>query len=73
MVIGFYRHSWTHTKKNLGSLQNIMPYHIDERGRKYEVVNTASGRRHGATTKSKASKQMRLLQAIEHGFVPRKR
>jgi hypothetical protein len=50
-----------------------MPYHIDERGRKYEVVNTASGRRHGATTKSKASKQMRLLQALEQHDFARKR
>lgn len=51
-----------------------MPYAIvPERGAKYEVVNLKSGRRHGKTTKTKASKQMRLLQAIEHGFVPRKR
>jgi hypothetical protein len=49
-----------------------MPYMMAERGAKYEVMNKASGRGHGKTTKSKAKKQMRLLNAIEHGFTPRK-
>jgi hypothetical protein len=42
-------------------------------GGKYEVMNKVSGRGHGATTKSKAVRQERLLRAIEHGYVPRKR
>ena len=53
-----------------------MPYHIVEmpggHGR-YEVKNMRSGKGHGVTTKSKAVRQERLLRAIEHGFVPRKR
>jgi len=50
-----------------------MPYKMEERGAKYEIVNLESGHRHGKTTKTKAAKQMRLLQAIEHGFVPKRR
>jgi hypothetical protein len=59
------------------SEKNVLPvytmYVMEERGGKYEIVNKDSGRRHGKTTKSKAAKQMRLLQAIEHGFIPRRR
>jgi hypothetical protein len=43
-----------------------------ERGAKYEIMNTMTGKGHGKTSKSKATKQMRLLNAIEHGFKPRK-
>jgi len=49
-----------------------MPYMMQERGAKYEIINKATGRGHGKTTKTKAQKQMRLLNAIEHGFVPRR-
>ena len=50
-----------------------MPYVAVERGAKYEIINKDTGRGHGKTSKSKATKQMRLLNAIEHGFVPRRR
>jgi hypothetical protein len=39
----------------------------------YEVVNTATQFVHARhTTKEKAKAQVRLLQAIEHGFEPKK-
>ncbi len=36
-------------------------------------VSTPGGTKAKATTKAKAEKQKRLLNAIEHGFKPRKR
>ena len=50
-----------------------MPYMITPAGSKFEVMNIDSGRKHGKTTKTKAEKQMRLLRAIENGFIPRKK
>lgn len=51
-----------------------MPYLIKPRGRgKYEVVNTETKEGKGVTTKTKAEKQRRLLNAIKYGgFQPRK-
>lgn len=51
-----------------------MPYKIRQRGGRYEVVNSATGRVHARhTTKRKAEAQVRLLRGIEHGLVPRRR
>ena len=46
---------------------------MQERGAKFEIINKDTGKGHGKTSKSKATKQMRLLNAIEHGFRPRRR
>jgi hypothetical protein len=50
-----------------------MPYKLKKIGGKYEVMNLDSGKKHGKTSKKKAESQLRLLRAIEHGFVPKKR
>ena len=50
-----------------------MPYKLKEIGGKYEVMNVDSGRTHGKTSKKKAQAQMRLLQAIEHGYIPKRK
>lgn len=47
-----------------------MPYKLAEIGGKYEVMNIDSGKVHGLTSKKKATSQMRLLRAIEHGYKP---
>lgn len=48
-----------------------MPYTIvPETGGKYEVMNMASGKKHGKTSKKNAESQMRLLRAVEHGWTP---
>ena len=41
----------------------------------YWVVNTKTGKKHSinAIPKEKAEAQMRLLNAIEHGFAPKKK
>jgi hypothetical protein len=40
----------------------------------YQVINVDTGDvKSRKTTKEKAEKQIRLLNAIEHGFVPKKR
>lgn len=50
-----------------------MPYQIEKRGTSYEVINEDTGRVHAFhTTKKKAEAQVRLLQGIEHGMVPKK-
>ena len=49
-----------------------MPYSLSRKGNEYAVKNVMSGKTHGYTTKTKAEAQMRLLQGIEHGMVPRK-
>ncbi len=37
----------------------------------YSVINTETGHLHAAhTTKEKAQAQMRLLNALHHGFIP---
>lgn len=43
-----------------------MPYMIKKSGNKYQVVNKDTGKGHGLTTKSKATRQMRLLYSIEN-------
>ena len=48
-------------------------YKLKEIGGKYEVMNVDSGRTHGKTSKKKAQAQMRLLQAIEHGYIPKRK
>lgn len=50
-----------------------MPYKLKEIGGKYEVMNIDSGKTHGKTTKKKAKAQMRLLQAIAHGYIPKRK
>lgn len=47
-----------------------MPYTLKRVDGGYEVVNAATGRKHGKTTKTMAQKQMNLLRAIEHGWKP---
>jgi hypothetical protein len=37
---------------------------------KYAVKNMETGKTHGFTTKEKAEAQMRLLNAIDHGYLP---
>jgi len=51
-----------------------MPYQIRKKGGKYQVITKKTGKSHGATTKEKAKKQERLLQAVEHNpnFKPKK-
>lgn len=50
-----------------------MPYKIVHSMRdgyvKYAVKNKDTGKTHGWTTKEKAKAQLRLLQAIEHGYI----
>jgi len=50
-----------------------MPYQIKPKGRGYVVVNTATGKEHSkkGIPKARAEAQMRLLRAIEFGFVPK--
>jgi hypothetical protein len=50
-----------------------MPYKLKKIGGKYEVMNLDSGKKHGKTSKKKAESQLRLLRAIDHGFVPKKK
>jgi hypothetical protein len=50
-----------------------MPYKLKEIGGKYEVMNVQSRKTHGKTSKKKALAQMRLLQAIEHGYIPKRK
>jgi len=47
-----------------------MPYKLKRTDGGYEVVNVATGRKHGKTTKSMAEKQLHLLRGIEHGWKP---
>jgi hypothetical protein len=43
-------------------------------GNKYQVKNVATGQVHSkGTTKAKAERQMRLLNAIDHGYKPGRR
>ena len=51
-----------------------MPIVINKRSNKcYEVRNIVSNKIHAkCTTLEKAKKQMRLLEAIYHGFIPKK-
>lgn len=50
-----------------------MPYEIRKKGTGFVVVNTATGKEHSKKPipKSRAEKQLRLLQAIQFGFVPK--
>lgn len=48
-----------------------MPYSLKRIStRKWKVVNVRTGRVHSRTTLKKAKRQLRLLNAIEHGFIP---
>ena len=49
-----------------------MPYHITRHGDgSYSVMNVENGRVHSKhTTLEKAKAQVRLLQAVDHGFKP---
>lgn len=50
-----------------------MPYKIIKKGGKFQVKNTATGAiKAKGTDKSSAERQVRLLQAIEHGFKTKK-
>ena len=49
-----------------------MPLKVIRRGTEYAVKNMKTGKTHGFTTQAKAEAQMRLLNAIEHGFIPTK-
>ncbi len=49
-----------------------MPYTISKKGTEYAVKNTKTKKTYGFTTKAKAESQLRLLNMIEHGFVPKK-
>ena len=49
-----------------------MPYKISRKGMEYAVKNVKTGKTYGYTTQPKAESQLRLLNAIEHGFVPTK-
>lgn len=51
-----------------------MPYTIRKEGKVYKVFNRETGALKGThPTKAKAEAQVRLLQGIAHGMVPRKR
>ena len=49
-----------------------MPYAIERTGSKGTVMNTKTGKEYSKKPipLASAKKQMRLLNAIEHGFVP---
>ena len=49
-----------------------MPVKISRTNGKYKV-STPSGTKAKGTTKKKAEKQKRLLNAIEHGFKPKRK
>lgn len=49
-----------------------MPVKIKKKGSKYQV-STPSGVKSKGTTKEKAKKQKRLLNAVEHGWKPTRR
>jgi len=51
-----------------------MPYAIRKVKGGYQVKNTQTGKIHAAkTSKANAEAQVRLLQALEHGMIPRKK
>lgn len=45
-----------------------MPYAVQRKGSRYQVVNTETGKVHSTTTREKAQKQLRLLQSIERDW-----
>lgn len=48
-----------------------MPYKVQQVMGGFEVVNTRTGRVHAKhTTRVKAERQVRLLNAVGHGFKP---
>jgi hypothetical protein len=50
-----------------------MPYKIIKKGTKFTVKNMATGKITAKkTSKPNAEAQVRLLQAIEHGYKPKK-
>ena len=49
-----------------------MPYTIVRHGKCYQVINKITGQVHAkCATLANAKKQMRLLYAIENGYIPR--
>jgi len=65
----------TTTNKNIILLYIIMPYVVRKIRNKnlYSVKNSKTNQVHSyATTKTKAMNQIKLLRAIEHGFIPQK-
>lgn len=50
-----------------------MPYRVVKHPDGSVRVLSSHGVKAAATTPAKAKKQVRLLRAIDHGFVPRKR
>jgi hypothetical protein len=50
----------------------IMPYKVVQKSaRRYSVINPKTGKVHAKnTTLKRAKKQVRLLNAIDHGFKP---
>lgn len=49
-----------------------MPVKVKKKGGKYQV-STPHGVKAKGTTKAKAAKQKRLLNAVEHGWKPTKK
>jgi len=50
-----------------------MPYKVNQVMGGFEVVNTETGAVHAKhTTKAKADRQVRLLNAVKHGMKPRR-
>ena len=50
-----------------------MPYAIRKSGSKWKVVNSETGDVKGThDSEEKAEKQLRLLNAVKHGFKPRR-
>ena len=50
-----------------------MPYKVNQVMGGFEVVNTETGKVHAKhTTKARALKQVRLLNAVKHGMRPRR-
>ena len=49
-----------------------MPYKMLKTKNGYGVKNTTTGKWHSKnTTKAKASRQLKLLNAVEHGYKPK--
>lgn len=50
-----------------------MPYKVNQVMGGFEVVNTQTGKVHAKhTTRVKAERQVRLLNAVKHGLKPRR-
>lgn len=47
-----------------------MPYEIQRKGNRYQVVNKETGKSHAPTTHAEAKKQLKLLQGVERNWTP---